>query len=324
MTLALQLVLYKHADVIPPLLASLGRQTYRDWRLFVREQSGSAVEAERVRSLLDASGLPYELEVGENLGFGTGHNRLFARHEAPYVACVNPDLEYAEDAIERALRLFDRPEVAAVQGLLWRTDPGLGRREMIDTTGFAFHAIGDVRDRHSGASAAAVPPAGWVLGPTGTAPFFRRSALLAAASTHGIPFDERFFLYREDIELALRLARAGQRTWFAPEVELFHARTVRAAPTLWHRLRDETRRAPVARINGYAAQWGIALMHGSWRMSARAWMRTLFTEMARTAGLLLTPRAFFQAWKHIFRHIRSYLGSRRAYRRWPLPHDFSL
>ncbi len=324
MTLALQLVLYKHADVIPPLLASLARQTFRDWRLFVREQSGSEAEAGRVRALLEASGLPYVLEVGENLGFGTGHNRLFARHEAPFVAFVNPDLEYAPEAIERALALFARSEIAAVQGLLWRTGADTAPKTIIDTTGFVFHAIGDVRDRHAGAAADAVPPAGWVFGPTGTAPFFRRSALLAAASTHGAPFDERFFLYREDIELALRLARIGQRAWFAPDVELFHARTVRGADTLWRRLRDETRRAPVARINGYAAQWGILLMHGSWRMPVRAWLRTIFAELGRAFGLLLTPRAFFRAWKHVFRHARSYLASRRTYRQWPLPTDLSL
>lgn len=324
MTLALQLVSYYHADIIGPLLASLRRQGFSDWRLFVREQSGSVAEKEKMQAVLVASGVPYELQIGENLGFGTGHNRLFASHDAPFICCVNPDLEYADHALARAMAIFARPEVGAVQGLLWRTGEGIPAKTIIDTTGFFFRSIGDIRDRHAGASTEVIPPEGWVFGPTGTSPFFRRTALLAAPSTHGVPFDERFFLYREDIELALRFTRAGQRAWFAPDVELFHARTVKASASLWQRLLDERKRPLVARVNGYAAQWGIYFMHGSWRMSPQAWVITLFAEFGRAFGLLLTPRAFFQAWKLVFRHARSHLASRKVYRRWPLPTDFSL
>ena len=38
------------------------------------------------------------------------------------------------------------------------------------------------------------------------------------------PFDERTFLYGEDMDLGLRAADAGVETWFQPEARVLHAR----------------------------------------------------------------------------------------------------
>jgi N-acetylglucosaminyl-diphospho-decaprenol L-rhamnosyltransferase len=36
-------------------------------------------------------------------------------------------------------------------------------------------------------------------------------------------FDERYFLYGEDVDLGVRLARAGHRTWLVPKARAEHA-----------------------------------------------------------------------------------------------------
>jgi GT2 family glycosyltransferase len=38
------------------------------------------------------------------------------------------------------------------------------------------------------------------------------------------PFDERIFLYGEDLELGLRAADAGVETWFRPDARVLHHR----------------------------------------------------------------------------------------------------
>jgi hypothetical protein len=56
------------------------------------------------------------------------------------------------------------------------------------------------------------------LGPTGGAALYSRAAFEAVGG-----FDERIFLYYEDLDLALRLAAAGGRCRLAPEARAIHA-----------------------------------------------------------------------------------------------------
>jgi GT2 family glycosyltransferase len=66
------------------------------------------------------------------------------------------------------------------------------------------------------AAAALAAPA--PLGPTGGAALYRLDAFRAAGG-----FDERIFLYYEDLDLALRLRAAGARCRLAPEARALHA-----------------------------------------------------------------------------------------------------
>jgi GT2 family glycosyltransferase len=56
------------------------------------------------------------------------------------------------------------------------------------------------------------------LGPTGGAALYRRTALEAVGG-----FDERIFLYYEDLDLALRIAAVGGSCRLAPEARALHA-----------------------------------------------------------------------------------------------------
>ena len=56
------------------------------------------------------------------------------------------------------------------------------------------------------------------LGPTGGAALYRRAAFEAVGG-----FDERIFLYYEDLDLALRMAAGGGRCRLAPEARALHA-----------------------------------------------------------------------------------------------------
>ena len=54
--------------------------------------------------------------------------------------------------------------------------------------------------------------------------FCRRSALEAVALAGGAVFDPAFFLYKEDIELCLRLRAAGWRLLYQPALRALHCR----------------------------------------------------------------------------------------------------
>ena len=318
MTLALQLVTFKSSPHLPRLLPALRAQTHQDWVLYVRDHSGDAGEVARVEAALRDSGVPFRFEAGENIGFANGHNRLYAQHVAEAVALVNPDLVPEPDYYERLLRHLEaHTNVGSVQGLLLRGQSGDPQTAMVDSLGLEVRGIGDVRDGGAGKVAhqflASVEPMK-IFGVAGAGPVYRRKALEWAKPTHGCPLDERFFLYKEDVELAIRLHRAGYDAYLVPTARSWHGRAV-GRTSFFDRMRSEFKRSPTIRVASYVDQWKIYVMHASPRI---AWSRlpaTIIAELFRTFALLMSPKLFVRAWKEFFRDLRSLLHSRNDYAR---------
>src|SRR5260221_11557295 len=153
------------------------------------------------------------LEVGENLGFGRALNRAVAEHPADPVILLNNDVE-AEPRFVEALLDAAAEGAESVDGVLVQeAPPGLidSAGVIADRTLMGFdHLHGEPLEK----AAEAPDP----LGPTGGAALSRLDAFRAAGG-----FDERIFLYYEDLDLALRLSAAGGRCRLAAEARAVHA-----------------------------------------------------------------------------------------------------
>jgi GT2 family glycosyltransferase/glycosyltransferase involved in cell wall biosynthesis len=151
------------------------------------------------------------VELGHNTGFAVAANRGIDAAAADAVALVNTDVVLAPDWLERMSRALDSdPQAAAVAcKMVDLSDP----RRLYDT--------GDVM-RRDGACVqrgrfelddGRFDEPGEVFGACAGAGLYRRSAVLAVGG-----FDERFFAYIEDVDLALRLRLAGWRCRYEPAV----------------------------------------------------------------------------------------------------------
>jgi N-acetylglucosaminyl-diphospho-decaprenol L-rhamnosyltransferase len=153
------------------------------------------------------------LRLSENLGFGTALNRAVDAHPGDPIVLFNNDAE-AEPRFVEALLDELGPGVDSVAGLLVQErDPGL-----IDSAGVVADRTLMGFDYLHGEPLAAAATAPDPLGPTGGAALYRRDAFLAVGG-----FDERMFLYYEDLDLALRLAARGGRCRLAAEARALHA-----------------------------------------------------------------------------------------------------
>jgi N-acetylglucosaminyl-diphospho-decaprenol L-rhamnosyltransferase len=152
------------------------------------------------------------LELGANLGFGPALNRAVAAHPADRIVLLNSDVE-CEPGFCAAL-LGGSEEAAMVAGvLLQEAEPRL-----IDSAGIvADHTLMGFDYLH-GEPVAAAERAADPLGPTGGAALYRRDAWEEVGG-----FDERIFLYYEDLDLALRIAARGGRCRLAPGARALHA-----------------------------------------------------------------------------------------------------
>lgn len=164
-----------------------------------------------------------------NIGYGPGNN-LGLRTVPPdmaFVLFLNPDCFLLPDTLARAAAVLAGDERLAALGprlLGCVRESGLASG-LLDSTGIVRRWYGRWQDRGQGQ-----PDDGRFGRPElmpalcGACLFCRRSALEAVALAGGAVFDPAFFLYKEDIELCLRLRAAGWRLLYQPALRALHCR----------------------------------------------------------------------------------------------------
>ncbi len=175
------------------------------------------------------------VEPGGNLGYAAAANRGIAATSAPYVAVGNPDLVVAPGTAAALVgRLEAEPDLAAVGPALLNPDGSQypSARAHASTVDAVGHAVlGRVlprnrftrRYRQLDASWDQPRDVDWV---SGALLFLRRSALDSVGG-----WDERYFMYMEDLDLCWRLRRIGWRVAYEPSGRATH---VQGASTRAH------------------------------------------------------------------------------------------
>jgi N-acetylglucosaminyl-diphospho-decaprenol L-rhamnosyltransferase len=148
----------------------------------------------------------------ENLGFGGAIAPLVRMGTGEIVVLANDDMDVEARFLERLVAPLRQDErVGMVAGLTLQ--PGGG--EVVDAFGIEVDPTLIAFNRLRHRSPADVP--GRLLGPSGGAAAYRRSAWEAAGG-----FDPHFFVYGEDLDLALRMRASGWRAAAAPEARGVH------------------------------------------------------------------------------------------------------
>lgn len=151
------------------------------------------------------------LRLGSNRGFGAALNAGARTSEAEILGFLNNDAVPDRRFVEELVRCATSSGAEAIAGCLVLADGA------IDTAGVQVDESLVAYDHLHGEP---YPPGGDFespLGPCGGAAAFRRSPFLELGG-----FDEGFFAYLEDVDLAIRLALAGMRCEIAPDAFAWH------------------------------------------------------------------------------------------------------
>ena len=160
------------------------------------------------------------VECATNVGFAAANNRGMRETAAPFVLALNPDTRLAPDFLERLLPAFEDPRVGLAAGKLLRFDgrtldscgQSLGRSRQPIDRGYGRPDLGQLdRDEE-------------VFGCCGAAALYRRAMLDHVADPGSCYYDEAFFAFFEDLDLAWRARRCGWRAVYRHRAIGFHAR----------------------------------------------------------------------------------------------------
>ncbi|HEX8743157.1 MAG TPA: glycosyltransferase [Thermoleophilaceae bacterium] len=167
------------------------------------------------------------IEIGANVGFGRATNAALAAVEEPVAVVINPDAELLDDslaALAAEVMRDDRPERILAPLVIQpggpredsaHPEPGSAPelvRALIPTSALPR----PLRPSLEPWRANQPRRVGWAVG----------CCLVARTDTLRRlgPFDERAFLYAEDLDLGLRATDAGVETWFWPSGRVLHRR----------------------------------------------------------------------------------------------------
>ncbi|MFP5361632.1 MAG: glycosyltransferase family 2 protein [Thermoleophilia bacterium] len=274
------IVNFNGEDLLPECLAALAAQTLAPDEIVVvdngsRDRSLALLRAHRpaVRAL----------ELGRNHGFGGGANRGVRATSAPWVCILNSDATPAPDWLAELCAAPRDDRTWALGSVLVSAATGL-----IESAGDAYAAEGYAFKVMRERPLADLPAEPYrVFAAPGAAPLLRRRVFDLLGG-----YEERFFLYYEDVDLAFRAALAGYHALLVPSARVTHrlGATTRSMARL---------RFYVARNSMWCAVRCLPALHA--RVLVRRWRAELavnrprryavFEVAGRLAGVAGLPRA---------------------------------
>ncbi len=170
--------------------------------------------ADRYRELISLTLFP------KNLGFTGAHNRLFEQLVSDeggfkFILLLNNDTVVEPDFLVRMLEQIDRTRrIEMVAARMMRYDD----RTRVDNLGITFYKCGLASNRKS-----ADDP---LLGPCGGCALYTVELLRQIHQATDEYFDENFFCYAEDTDLAWRAVLLGYRAAYAENALIYHKGSV--------------------------------------------------------------------------------------------------
>jgi hypothetical protein len=276
--LSIIIVAYQSRDEIGPCLASLPR-----------EIAGGAVEVIVVDNFPgDDTGeivrrdFPWVRYVapGANLGFGRANNLGYGQSSGACVLFLNPDTISNTDALEHCVRrLQTEPNIGLISPKLVQADSSmdLACRRSIPTLWDGFCRASGLAAAFpktrlfAGYNLTHLPENGtYDVGAINGAFMMTRRAVLDRVGL----FDEAFFMYGDDLDLCIRVARAGYRVVYDGRVQITHLKGLSVAKE-WEAMStaifDANREVYLKHFNPRGSalvRWKYQLAFGAWKIMA--------------------------------------------------------
>jgi GT2 family glycosyltransferase/glycosyltransferase involved in cell wall biosynthesis len=217
------------------------------------------------------------VELDRNEGFAGGVSRGIAAARGEWIAVFNNDTTVEPDAVTvmlDAARLH--PRVGAVAAQMRFAD----RRDVLNSAGLELDRLGIAADRLVGVPVSAETSSEpyEVFGATGGAALFRREMLDQVGG-----FDESYFAFFEDADLAWRAHGHGWRALYAPRAVVYHHHSATAQHGSPKKLYLVGRNR--VRTLAKNATAGMLLVNGPWMLVYDA----AYVVFASLAGRTLAP-----------------------------------
>ena len=196
---------------LQPCLDALAEQTFRDYQIWLVDNGSTDGSVAFVRANYPHVHL---ITNATNRGFAAANNQAIRAGHAEFVATLNNDTMAKRDWLAHLVAALERnPTAGSAASKMLIAD----RRTIIDSAGIAIDRVGIAWDRYGGQPTNAADEPQFIFGACAGAALYRRAMLQEIGL-----FDEEYFAYLEDVDLAWRAQWAGWRSIYVPTACVYH------------------------------------------------------------------------------------------------------
>lgn len=196
-------------------------------RVFLINSSSNAIEAEDFRDF-------EVVNIGENIGFSSANNIGFEcglKFDPDYFLLINPDVFLPASWLMNVLEVINGLQDSNVGiftvpllGYDFEKDKATG---FVDGLGINHTWFGRWFDTSQGDNVSVLDnkaPPYEVLAACGALMLIKKDVICELKDKYGYVFNESYFMYKEDIELSLRVRRLNKTIMMIPSAPVFHCR----------------------------------------------------------------------------------------------------
>jgi GT2 family glycosyltransferase len=283
---------FNSAKFVARCLDSILNQSYQSIEVVVVDNASS----DETRTTLQRTNGLKVFYNARNTGFAAAQNQAARAARGTWLLSLNPDAVLSPTFIAELILVGELDaRIGTVCGKLLRWNPESLEEltGVIDSTGIYFRR--DLRHLDRGAEqvdTGQYEKVEYVFGATGAAALYRR-AMLDDVSVEGQYFDEQFFAYREDADLAWRAQLMGWHCLYTPKAVAWHVR--RVTPERRKHLPDE--------INWHSVKnrFLMRAKNISWPLYRHCFLQSSFRDAQIVGYCLLIDRklasALMAVWK---------------------------
>ena len=299
------LVTWNSAPYLRRCLDGIRQQTWPDRELIVIDNASADDSVAIVGG--DAKRV---IRNETNLGFAAAANQGIYAANGEFVLLVNPDAFLEAEYVARIVAAFDAAaaEFGMATGKLLRGEgPEIAPTNIIDSKGIRMTRNGRHLDIDQGVEDDDEAMADYeVFGPSGAAAMYRM-AFLRDVAIDGEIFDEDFFSYREDADLAWRGRLFGWRAVYVHDAVGYHVR--RVTPERRNDL------PPEINLHSVKNRFLLRLKNEGPYLALRNLPFELFRDILTIGAVLTIEQTSFPALTWLVRNRARILRKRRAIQR---------
>ena len=202
---------YNGKHFMEPCLASLAKQTFRDFEILVVDNASSDGSLEYMREHYPEIKV---IALDKNYGFSKAVNVGIRHSRSPFVILLNNDTTVDPNYVKEMIKAMEQsPKIFSVSSKMIQ----MYHPDLIDSAGDLYTVLGWGVCRGAGRPVSNYTDAGEIFTACAGAAIYRRSAFARIGY-----FDEKHFAYLEDIDIGYRAKIYGYKNMYCPTALVYH------------------------------------------------------------------------------------------------------